>query len=325
MSKDLIQEFIDYQKQKRNSKGKLRSVHTISNYELQLRKYEKAANSIDANKRKRDKFILNTPAYLFKLKSSYGLSGKGNTFKTHVSIINSFFDFLYSEKEYENLPQIDWKALKKAVNVNKAEKTCLNEKELEKLKEFLKTPGNVSARDRLLFEIGLKTAARRSEIRNIRNCDVYSQNYTNGEKGYFIKLLRKGKDTRESQPIHEDLYDLIQEFKGDVSNDNFLFPSKKAAINEGLNLSYITQLIKRVSKKALGYSVSPHELRHTAINQIIIFNASNGVDLDTAMIAAQKLAGHSDRNTTEQHYFNDEVKGMFNTLSQDSALLNFMK
>jgi integrase len=323
---DYISEFLEWKSKQENSKGKLRSPATILNYGLQLRIYEKGSNAIKENLRSRTKHVLNTKAYIYQLKDKYSKdsNSKGNSYKTHIAIIKSYHQFLISEKRLE-VPAVEWQALKQSINLNKTEKAFLSTSELMKLKTFIRDVEKTSLRDRLIFEIALDTAARRGEIQSLKNNSFYTKEYQNGTIGYFVDLKRKGKQHLEAAAIPERLYLLVKEFNNNVNDDSFLFKSKRSKINDGLNLAYISQLVSRVSKEALGYSLSPHYLRNSSVNQLILHLAKKGYSLDKCLTAAQKLCGHSSSEVTRSHYFNHEVLSLFNTLSQDLELIEFSK
>jgi integrase len=325
---DLIQEFIDYKSRQKNGKGKLISKHTLTSYKSQLSIYKKEAGAMPKNKGKHNRFILNTEDYLYQLKNDYTSqeNSKGNSFRTRLAIIKSFFDFLIAEKrdlkliikgKPMDLTTFPFNALKKAVNANKTSKIWLNDTELKKLETHIRDETKTSLRDRLIFEIALSTAARRTEIQSLRECDVTAEKDRNGNTGYYMNTLMKGKGTRTMVDISKGLYDLIKQFNSGTS-ENYIFVTKESKAGEAINLSYITQLVIKISKKALGYQITPHELRHTAVNQLIIYLAKKGYDLEHCIREAQKLAGHSSPNTTESHYFNDEVKGKFRVYSVDT-------
>jgi len=323
---DLISEFLEWKSKQENSKGKLRSPATILNYGLQLRIYEKESNKIEENKRSRTKHILNTKTYIYQLKDKYSKNpnSKGNSYKTHIAIIKSYHQFLISEKRIDT-PAIEWQALKQSVNLNKTDKAFLSTSELMKLKTYIRDIKKTSLRDRLIFEIALDTACRRGEIQSLKNNSFYIKNYQDGKIGHFVDLKRKGKKHLEAMPIPERLYLLVKDFNNGVDDSSFLFKSKRSKINDGLNLAYISQLVSRVSKEALGYSLSPHYLRNSSVNQLIIHLAKKGYSLDKCLSYAQTLCGHSSSEVTRSHYFNHEVLSLFNTLSEDVDLIEFSK
>ena len=111
--------------------------------------------------------------------------------------------------------------------------------------------GEVAMRDRVLFELMLKTGARIGSTLGIRIEDV------DLERGEIV--LRRVKFAREHTVyIGETLMNLLRDLIGD-RKEGFLFPGKGDA---ALSARHVARRLKAWSERAMVPVLSPHQLRH---------------------------------------------------------------
>lgn len=154
----------------------------------------------------------------------------------------------------------------------------------EEIQTILQLADN--ARDKALIRFLEATAARVSEISKINKSDVDFTNLT-------VLLHGKGNKDREVY-FTENVRELLLEYLASRSDDcEALFVNKKRNTNR-MSKSSMEQLVRRLGARANITRAHPHRFRMTTITQL----ADKGMSIQHI----QKLAGHSNVNTTLTYY-----------------------
>jgi integrase/recombinase XerD len=154
----------------------------------------------------------------------------------------------------------------------------LTSKEIERVLNLLK-PG----RDRCLFGLGIYTGMRIGEIIRLKQDQVFTAD--GGVKYQLtVKRLKKRDAVYSDIPVHTKLRQLLKEYKANVRQSEWLFPSSESV--DG-HLSRIrAHLILTEAFDALKLEgASTHSMRRTCLTQM----SRAGVPLRTI----QEISGHS--------------------------------
>ena len=212
----------------------------------------------------------------------------------HITVVNSFYDFLVREKVLENNPCLNIilpKLPQKLPNY-------LTEEEVNKLLDInLVTPYDY--RNKAMLELLYATGLRISELVNLKITDIDLHNC-------FVRVFGKGKKERivpigdvaiKYLTIYVDRYrDVI--LKDKISDYLFISNSLKNISRQG----FFKILKKECQRCGIEKNVSPHVLRHSFATHML----AHGADLRVI----QELLGHEDISTTQiyAHLVNEKLK-----------------
>ncbi len=212
----------------------------------------------------------------------------------HITVVNSFYEFLVREKVIENNPCLNIilpKLPQKLPNY-------LTEEEINKLLDInLVTPFDY--RNKAMLELLYATGLRISELVNLKITDIDLHNC-------FVRVFGKGKKERivpigdvaiKYLTIYVDRYrDVI--LKDKISDYLFISNSLKNISRQG----FFKFLKKECQRCGIEKNVSPHVLRHSFATHML----AHGADLRVI----QELLGHEDISTTQiyAHLVNEKLK-----------------
>ena len=212
----------------------------------------------------------------------------------HITVVNSFYDFLGREKVIENNPCLNIilpKLPQKLPNY-------LTEEEINKLLDInLVTPYDY--RNKAMLELLYATGLRISELVNLKITDIDLHNC-------FVRVFGKGKKERivpigdvaiKYLTIYVDRYrDVI--LKDKISDYLFISNGLKNISRQG----FFKILKKECQRCGIEKNVSPHVLRHSFATHML----AHGADLRVI----QELLGHEDISTTQiyAHLVNEKLK-----------------
>lgn len=263
------------------------SVHTIKNYEHDLKefvKFIKNKNIVSIEYNDIRQYLL----YLFENKY------EKKTIARKISTLRSFYKYLYNEEIISNNPMI----LISNPKLDKKLPKFLNYDDLERVLSIpdIKTP--VGIRDALILEMLYSTGIRVSELVNIKLEDI---NISNRQ----IKILGKGNKERYvffGKICLEKLNNYLKNGRPYLNKKNidYLFLNKRS---NQLSDRSVRQVIDEVAKKAeLKMNISPHVLRHTFATHML----NGGADLKSV----QELLGHENLSTTSiyTHVSNEHLR-----------------
>ena len=224
----------------------------------------------------------------------HSLSLNPRSIAHHITVLNSFYEFLISEEiininPFENirLPKLGEKL-----------PNYLEEEEINNLLNIiLNTPYDY--RNKAMFELLYATGLRVSELINLQLTDIDLENA-------FLKVVGKGSKER-IVPINDvaikymniyinDYYPIL--LKGKPSTYLFISNANKPISRQGF-----FKIIKKEAKRAgIEKEISPHVLRHSFATHLL----NHGADLRII----QELLGHSDISTTQiyTHLVDEKIK-----------------
>jgi len=214
-----------------------------------------------------------------------------------ITSLNSFFKFLQKTHQIEINPLSKHKSLK---SVNRLQIPFT-------LKEINEAINNVSEntdfrtiRNKLIIELLYSTGIRKSELINIKECDVDFANKT-------VKVLGK-RNKERFVPLVASVIVMIkqyQELKEDFSNGDveLLITEKGNKISKTLVYGVINSYFSDVSTKV---KKSPHILRHSFATHLL----NEGANLNSV----KELLGHSSLASTQVYTHNslEVIKKVYN-------------
>ena len=212
----------------------------------------------------------------------------------HITVVNSFYNFLVREKVIDNNPCLNIllpKLPQKLPNY-------LTEEEVNKLLDInLVTPYDY--RNKAMLELLYATGLRISELVNLKITDIDLHNC-------FVRVFGKGKKER-IVPIGDVAIKYLNIYIGSyrdtilkdkISDYLFISNSLKNISRQGF-----FKILKNECKRCgIDKNVSPHVLRHSFATHML----SHGADLRVI----QELLGHEDISTTQiyAHLVNEKLK-----------------
>jgi integrase len=190
----------------------------------------------------------------------------------------------------EQRARLEWAIdeINKAYPAPKLQFDSVGEEKVMSTKEYLTTLDRCkSDRQKGFIRFLYTTGCRVAEMRGIRlnHCKVINEIV-------YISVLGKGSKERTVR-IQEAMYnDIRATFKGQV----YLFETQ---MGKPYNCSYVSTEIRKVTKKAIGKSLSAHKMRHSWATRKI----GSGVPVD----AVSRYMGHSSTAITLKYYAHNQI------------------
>jgi integrase/recombinase XerD len=188
--------------------------------------------------------------------------------KELVSLNFNGLQFTYDEEKYSQILPEQIEVINMSYVYIKPKKFC---KYIDKTKVdlMLERARADNKRNYLIILTLWKTGLRNSELRNIKKKDIQHDQIT----------VRQGKGHRDRiVPIDAPLYDLLNFYSSNMTQEDFVFPLSDMAIR---NI---------VHKYQGDEDVHPHTLRHS----FAVYCLKQGMNLRSL----QKILGHSNLDTT---------------------------
>lgn len=242
------------------------SINTLKDYNYQL--------SIFANYLRKPLATVNTMDLRMYL-AARCKNMKPSSLNGQISILKSFFSWLFTEEYIPKNPMLKIKQTKQPKRLRHA----LTVYELETLRQKCKT-----IREKALLEFAYSTGCRLSEIVNVDKDEINWSDRT-------LKVIGKGDKERQVCFSEKSEY-LLREYLLSRNDDKpALFVASKGP-HERLGGRSIEREIEKIANRAgLGKAVYPHLLRHSFATHAL----ASGMPLHIL----QALLGHSDPATTQ--------------------------
>lgn len=210
---------------------------------------------------------------------------KENSIRTRnqrLAAIKSFYEYCTFE-EIDNIENIKKILSMKFKKYTKPIQDYLTEEELEKFFNSIDFSSKIGKRNLLLLTILYDTAARASEIINLKLEDIHLQ------ENYII-LLGKGNKKR-AVPIMDKTKEIINSYIKSNKNQTYLFENSKG---NQYNKYFIKDVIASINKNTkTNKKITPHTFRRSRAIHLL----SHGVNI----IYIQELLGHSSVDTTQDY------------------------
>ncbi len=236
-----------------------------------------------------------TPANLRSFLAALQMSNPArNTILRKIATLRSFTAYLLRQGLLDKNPF-------KLLNSPKKEKLLpkfLSVPETDRLLEATSQSKHFAARDKALFELMYSSGLRRSEVTNLKICDI---DFFNG----LVKVFGKGRKERlvpVTQTALQALKDYLATRKHPQSQEA-LFLNKNGKPLSGDGLAYIFK--NTAISSHLARRVTPHSLRHSFATHLL----GNGCDLRSL----QEMLGHKSLSTTQvyTHVSLEQLKSVY--------------
>lgn len=245
------------------------SEQTLYNYTRHLRNFffaiQKSPEQVDAN---------DIRVYLFKYQQEREISNR--SLDKVRSCLASFYSWMYIEGYIEKNPML---AVNKIKYEKKPRQSC-TQADLEYLRMACKT-----LKQKAILEVLYSTGCRVGELVILKKSDINWQEKT-------VHLFGKGKKHRTSF-LNAKAEIALKEYLNSRKDDKeWLFVSDRSPYDQMHNAG-IQKIIREIANRAgdkVDKKVTPHIMRHTFCTTAIEHGAS--------LVSVQKMAGHSDANTT---------------------------
>ena len=208
---------------------------------------------------------------------------KKNSIRTRnqrLACIKSFYQYCMID-EINNIDNIKKILSIKAKKEVKKVISYLMEDELQKLFNSIDTSTNKGRRDLTLLTLLYDTAARSSEIINLRIEDIHLE-------GKYIILIGKGNKQRIVPMMEQTKKLIINYIKRNHIQSGYLFNINGNKYSHDTLSKIINKYTKNIDKQ-----ISPHTFRHT--------RAVHLLDKGVNIIYIQELLGHTSVNTTMEY------------------------
>lgn len=127
-------------------------------------------------------------------------------------------------------------------------------KDKNKLREIEHYLKHTNIRDYIMFEIGLYTGLRISDILRLRVFDVKNKDHI------YIRAKKTGKEIRLA--INDELKKVLDGYVKDMYYDDYLIQSRQS-FNKPITTTRAYQIIREAGEKCRVYGLSTHSLRKT--------------------------------------------------------------
>jgi integrase/recombinase XerD len=230
--------------------------------------------------------------YVNELKNKYS----GKTINLKISAIRSLFDYISKPNIFTNMTTAEKNILKIKTSNKIKKNSLLNETEIKQIERYCikmynKTDRLVYFRNYLIIDLLITSGLRISELINLKYKNIKDINGT-----YYVRV--NGKRNKERDIIlKKSLYELIKDYRKRINcNSDYIITKENC---KKLNRTELYKMIKRLNKKVLNKSVSPHQLRHSFCN----IQLKNTKDLS----AVSRYVGHSSTSITADIYIHSEL------------------
>ena len=268
------------------------SKNTLRSYEKVLRDFDDYLESENSSIKSLDKITASN--YIARLKEN-GLSN--TTVKQRLSILNSFYNYLYINEEIAN-PFKKIKSPKKS----KTLPDILSYEEIVKLMDSICLEDDKGLRNKALLELMYSSGMRVSEVSSLKINDINFKRQS---------ILVNGKGSKDrivyfNNTTLKALQDFMSKVRGTLKDHNspYLFISlSNNGKGEPLTERAIYEILKNQCIIAGIYKdIHPHVLRHSFASHML----EAGADLKTI----QELLGHSSLKTTQiyTHVANEDKR-----------------
>lgn len=185
-----------------------------------------------------------------KIKRKNGMPYAQNTKDLIVRTLKRYLGWAFNGRDNSKYRRtVGWmkedqpKSNKRAITLEQAEKTIDEEK---------------SIRNKCLFMFLFDSGCRIEEALNVRIADMEVHKRDNGKDEYYMLRIRfsKTKPRRISIPLSTRWLNKWLTEHPEKKPEAFLFP---------LEYDNARKIIRVMSQRALGFSLSPHELRHSSV------------------------------------------------------------
>lgn len=213
---------------------------------------------------------------------NYLEEGKKNSIRTRnqrLASLKAFYQYCVID-EINNIDNIRKILSIKAKKDVKKVMNYLTEEELQKLFTSIDKSTNKGRRNLTLLTLLYDTAARASEIINLKVEDIHLE-----EK--YIILTGKGNKQRIVSMMEQTKKLLINYIKENHIERGYLFNINGSKMNE----RFLRDVVKTIN--SLNKQISPHTFRHT--------RAVHLLDKGVNIIYIQELLGHTSINTTMEY------------------------
>ena len=216
-----------------------------------------------------------------------------NSRNQRLGAIKSFFQYVSSEN-IDNLDIVQQILSIKSKKFNRKIMDYLTQDEIKQFLDSIQPNDSNEFRDLVLLSLLYDSAARASELLNIRVMDLNLNN------NYSVLLHGKGNKDRRV-PLTENTTQMLKTYieKNNLSSTSYLFHNNR-------NEKHTTKMIEHIIKKYLMKSnitnknIHPHSIRRSRAMHLL----ESGVSL----IYIRDLLGHSNITTTEIYArTNDEL------------------
>lgn len=299
-----------------SERSRKKSEHTITTYELALRKFRDYLNEADPD--------TISPLDVSEWTDSLLDSGVStNTAHQYYGIVSMFFDWAIQMKLLKESPMPEDGQPEKEFK----KKKIPSKDEIMRLLDPANIPfsikGKLPLRNYTIVATLLLTGLRSDELRSLRLSDLDFENKT--------ITVRNGKGGKERKaPFSPRTQEIIRTYLAAgirpewATPEDWLFGTHQHAMNQEtasrdeqwhkFDAATLGRLVKRYGKTVIGKEIHPHLLRHCA--------TSLWADSDINMRSIQLALGHANLTTTERIYADilDDKKAAQNIASILSTL-----
>lgn len=271
------------------------SPHTILNYTLDLKEFERFLNSQKEKSSSSVTLDIKEIDYFFLRKFLSHLTERNlnkRTLSRKISTLKSFFKFMVREGEIKTNPAASLIYPRMDKNLPK----FLTEEEAKMILALPQGDDLMALRDKAILEFLYSTGARVSELVSLKLDDI-------DVIGGIAKVMGKGRKER-LLPLGEPAIACIKRYcdKRTDTNPMFLINRRSKTLTD----RGVRAIIDRyLTKAALSLKISPHTFRHSFATHLL----NRGADLRSV----QELLGHSSIATTQvyTHLTIDSLKKVY--------------
>jgi len=278
---ELVTDFLEHQEIEQN-----RSLATIANYDLYLRRLVEFMDDADISKLS-DEQVRKWRLWLARFQDASGELLSKTTQNYHLIALRSFLKYL--AKRNINALASDKVELAK---VARPQLTFLEPEELQRIFEAVDVSNPVGLRDRAMLELLFSSGLRVSELTNL------DRGHINLERREFM-VRGKGQKDRPVF-ISPEAAEWLERFLA-TRKDNYKplfihYSGSKSELDEGMYTRITPRSVQRIVKRyaalaGITKDVTPHTLRHSFATDLL----RGGADLRSV----QGLLGHANVSTTQ--------------------------
>lgn len=221
--------------------------------------------------------------------------------KTVYSTLNNFFSYMMKSKMIESNPM---DCISRPKNSDTVTRPHLTSEDFKKILNQVELGGGSKratsyqkkwkTRDFAIFMLFMTTGMRETALTEINVGDV------DFEKGFITVIDKRYKvhvyhmKDKVANALRAWLYDR-QRLLGDVKTDALFISNRKARINE----DSVSEIVKKYTKDALGYAISPHKIRSAFCT--ILYEQTGDIEF------VRDAVGHSNVATTQRYIVKDNT------------------